>query len=241
EKRKGGKYHGQVNLLGVFYTKDNGVAARFSDTVEFDFENKKALEAWQQQPTFYYEKDVEGLPGVYTLKVAASSTDGHVAKMELPLEIDTYNGQKMGLSAITLSTNVRKVDQRAGGDTVESEDATPLVANGMQFLPSARTTFKKTDRVAVYAEFYEPALKAPELPKDLVVAVRMRLTDAKTGKVKLDSGVMRQNQIQAGQPVIPVALMIPVAKLDAGEYTCELGGGDTVGGQVRRVVRFIVE
>lgn len=242
EKRKGNKYHGQLNLLGVFYQKDGGaVAARFSDTIELDFDTKKAMDAWRQKETFDYEKDVDALPGTYTLKVVIGSNAEHFAKMELPVAIEAYGGEKLGLSGISFSTNVKKVDQDPGASGVASEDTTPLVANEMQFFPSAHSVFKKTESVAVYAEFYEPALKAQELPSGLVVAVRMRLTEAKTGKVRLDSGVMRQDRIKPGQPVIPVGLMIPIAKLEPGEYVCELGGGDTAGGQVRRVVRFTVE
>jgi hypothetical protein len=241
DKHKG-KFHGQANILGIVYRPDGGVAAKFSDTLKFDFEDKKQVEAWQEMPSIHYEKDVEGVPGKYTLKLAVSAGPNSFAKLELPISIDPYDGGKFSMSGLAFSTAMRKISQtEAGLDAVMAEDRTPLIANGMQLFPSARTTFKSTETVAIYAEVYAPALNAPEVPKDFGTAVRMRLLDAKTGQVKIDSGAMRTGDLKAGNPVIPVALKIPVAQLGPGEYTCELLSGDVLGGQGRRTANFTVE
>lgn len=238
EKRKGNKFHGQVNLLGVFYRPDGGPAARFSDIVNFDFDDKAAMEAWKQKPALYYEKDVEAVAGSYTLKLIISANPDRYAKVELPIEIPVYDGQKLGMSSPAFSTSTRKVGEVTG---VESEDNTPLIANGMQFFPSARTSFKKTEPVALYAELYEPGWKTAEIAKSLTVSVRLRLFDVKTGQVKLDSAQMKQEPSRPGEGTVSMALMIPVGKLEAGDYLCELVATDTLGGRVRRLVNFTVE
>lgn len=241
EKKKG-KYHGLLNILGVVYRPDGGVAARFSDTLKFDFEDKKAMEAWQESPTLHYEKDVEGVPGKYTLKLVVSSSASSFAKIELPISIDPYDGLKFSLSGLAFSTNMRKISQTETGlDTAMSEDRTPLIVNGLQLFPSARTTFKKGEVVGLYAEMYAPALNAAEPPKDFAAAVQLRLLDAKTGKVLVDSGAMRQADARPGSPVMPVALKLPLDKLEAGDYICELTGADVLGGQGRRVANFTIE
>ena len=237
EKRKGNKFHGQVNLLGVFYRPDGIPAARFSDTVNFDFDDKVAMEAWKQK-ALYYEKDVEAVAGSYTLKLIISANADRYAKVELPIEIPVYNGQKLGMSSPAFSTSTRKVGEVTG---VESEDNTPLIANGMQFFPSARTSFKKTEPVALYAELYEPGWKTAEIAKTLTVSVRLRLFEVKTGQVKLDSAQMKQEPSRPGEGTVSMALMIPVGKLEAGDYLCELVATDTLGGRVRRLVNFTVE
>ena len=227
EKRKANKFHGQVNLLGIVYRPDGSIAARFSDTVALDFADKAAMEAWKQKPLMYYEKDVEGAPGSYTLKLVLSSAADRFAKITLPLEIPPYDGQTLGLSGLAFSVSMKKVEPGGG---VESEDNTPLVANGVQFLPSARASFKKTESVALYAELLEPT-------RDAIANVRMRLLDAVTGQVKLDSGQIKQDQ----KPVVPIALMIPVAKLAPGDYVCELVASDSAGARVVRVANLTVE
>jgi hypothetical protein len=249
EKHKG-KYHGQVNILGLVYRPDGGVAARFSDTLKFDFEDKKAMEAWQENPTIHYEKDVDGVPGKYTLKLVVSSGANSYAKLELPISIDPYDGKKLSLSSLALATKMRRVSQNdAGLDTVMEEDRTPLIVKGLQIFPSAQTSFKKTETVALYAEVYDPALTAAEPGKEVADFIRMRLLDGKTGEVKADSGVMRtcatpaecEAQLHQGNPVVPVALKVPISGLAAGPYVCELIAGDKVSGETRRAVKFNVE
>ena len=241
EKKKG-KYHGTLNILGMVYREDGGVAARFSDTLKFHFEDKKIMNAALEDQVLKYEKDVEGVPGKYTLKVVLSGAADSFAKLELPISIDPYDGQQFSMSGLAFSTNIRKISQAdISMDTAMSEDRTPLIVGGLQFYPSARTAFKKGEVVALYAEVYAPALKATEIPKDFGTAVQLRLLEAKTGKVRVDSGGIRQADLRAGNPVIPVALKVPTDGLEAGEYICELAGVDALGGKGRRVASFTIE
>src|SRR5262249_11298135 len=66
EKQKG-KQHGEVNVLGIAYTPDGAVAARFSDTVKLDFEDKKEVENFQKKP-LHYENQFDVASGKYNLK-----------------------------------------------------------------------------------------------------------------------------------------------------------------------------
>jgi hypothetical protein len=146
------------------------------------------------------------------------------------------------LSGLAFSTILRKIAQGdAGLDAVMSEDRTPLIVGGLQLFPSARATFKKGEMVAVYAEMYEPALSGADLPKDFATAVQLRLLDAKTGKVKADSGALRMGEIRAGNPVVPVGMKLPVENLEPGDYICELLGADVLGGQTKRLANFRIE
>lgn len=241
EKKKG-KYHGQLNILGMVYRPDGGVAARFSDTLKFDFEDKKTMQNALEDKVLKYEKDVEGVPGKYTLKVVLSSSADSYAKIELPINIDPYDGQKFSLSGLAFSTNMRKISTTdAGLDTVMIEDRTPLIVGGLQLYPSARTAFKKGEIVALYAEMYAPALNVAVPPKDFFTAVQLRLLDAKTGKVRADSGALRQGEIRPGNPVVPIAMKLPIATLEVGDYICELLGADVLGNQGRRVANFTIE
>jgi hypothetical protein len=51
----------------------------------------------------------------------------------------------------------------------------------------------------------------------------MRVTDRKSGEQKLDVGVPdTANSIQAGNPVIPLGLKLPLTSLSPGSYRVEL-------------------
>src|SRR5579863_5783749 len=71
EKVKG-KQHAALNILGIAYKPDASIAARFSDTVNLDFEGKKEVEEFQKQP-FHYENQFGVASGDYKLRVAFSS------------------------------------------------------------------------------------------------------------------------------------------------------------------------
>ena len=222
-----GKFHGAMNILGIVYRPDGTVAARFSDTVKLDLENKKEVKAFQEEPLFY-ENQFEVAPGQYTLKVAFSSGGESFGKVEKPLVIDPYDGKQFTLSAVALSNDISRVsDQESGLDAELLEGKKPLVVQGMQITPSGANRFKKTDRGALYAEVYEPGLLGPNPPE---VGVQLRVLDRKTGEQKQDTGLMRVSAaVHSENPVIPVGLKLPIDGLVAGAYRAELKAVDSAG------------
>jgi hypothetical protein len=80
EKQKG-TFHAEMNLLGLAYKADGWVAARFSDTVKRDFEDKKQVEAFEKAP-FHYETQFDVASGQYTLNVAFTSGSESFGKLE---------------------------------------------------------------------------------------------------------------------------------------------------------------
>src|ERR1017187_1058868 len=60
EKVKG-KLHGEANVLGIAYASDGGAAARFSDTVHFDFAGQKELDAFHSRPLHRSEEHTSEL------------------------------------------------------------------------------------------------------------------------------------------------------------------------------------
>ncbi len=44
-----GKFHAEMNILGIASTKEGTVGARFSDTVKLEFPDKKEMEAFQEK------------------------------------------------------------------------------------------------------------------------------------------------------------------------------------------------
>lgn len=226
EKKKG-KFISAINVLGIAYRPDGVVAARFSDTLNLNFENKKELEAYQDKP-FHYENELEIAPGKYNFKVVFSASGSDFGKIESPLTIDPYDGKKFSLSGIAFSKEIRAVSEM---DTTLAaqlvEDRKPLMVGGRQMTPSGSNHFKKGDFTAVYAEIYEPLLAGPNPPD---IGISLRVVDSKTGEAKADSGFMRvSNTIQAGNPVVPIGLKLPSETLTTGTYRVELKAIDSKG------------
>jgi len=61
------------------------------------------------------------------------------------------------------------------------------------------------------------------------IALEFRIVDKKTGQQKLDVGVTDTKElIKAGNPLVPVALRLPLDTLPPGSYRVDLRAGDTL-------------
>jgi VWFA-related protein len=240
--KKKGKFHAQINILGTTYRADNTVAAKFSDSVKLDFENKKEMEAFLERPTVHYEKEFDAAPGNYTLKVVFSSGQGF-GKLEKSLDIDSGDAKHLRISSLVFSRDFHRIAEGDSSlDAALIEDRTPLTANGMQFTPSGTSHFTRTETVALFAQIYEGGLLGPNPPKELATAVQLRVLDAKTKELKQDSGLMRTPTSAApGSALIPLALKVPVDKLAAGAYVLELNVQDVAGNKTKRTAEFEVQ
>jgi hypothetical protein len=237
EKVKG-KQHAAVNILGIAYKSDESIAARFSDTVNLDFDDKKQVDEFQKQP-FRYENQFGVASGDYKLKVVFNSGNESFGKVEMPLVVDPYGGQQISMSGVALSNDIHRAAEASTG--IDSEllgDQTPLLFQGMQLSPSASNHFKKTDTVGIYAEVYEPLLKNPNPPE---VAFEAYVVERKSGAEKLHIGD-RIPKGKTGDPVIPLGIKLPVATLGPGSYRVKLRAIDSLNNFTKtRTADFDVE
>jgi hypothetical protein len=182
EKQKG-KQHAAVNIFGLAYKLDGTVAARFSDTLSINFDDKKEVEEFNSKP-FHYDTQFDIAAGHYNLKVVFNPEGGDsFGKLELPLVIDPYDGKQFTLSAVALSKEIHPVSQMGMSlDAALLEDRTPLVTQGLQLIPSGSDQFKKSDRAGFYVEVYDQLLTGPNPPK---VGIQMKVIDRKTGARRL--------------------------------------------------------
>ena len=221
-----GKQHAEVNVLGIATKPDGTVAARFSDTANLDFEGKKEVEEFQKAP-FHYENQFEIAPGTYNLRVVFSSGNKTFGKIENPLEVTKYDGKEIAESSVALSNSIARVsDMQEALDSQLVEDRKPLISRGFQIMPSATNHFKKTDNGVVYVEVYDPLLAGDKPPQ---IALEFRIVDKKSGQQKLDVGVTDTKElIKPGNPLVPVALRLPLDTLPPGSYRVDLRAGDTL-------------
>jgi VWFA-related protein len=234
EKQKG-KFHAIVNVLGLAYLPDGSVGARFSDALKLDFEDKKQMEAFKEQP-MHYENQFDVASGKYNLKVVFASGGQSFGKLEVPLNVDPYDTKQFSMSSLALSREVHKASELGTGlDALLLEDRVPLIANGVQMVPYGSNEFKKGDFVAFYGELYEPLMLSTDPKSRPVLAFDMRILDSKTGEQKLDTGLMRVDlPAQAGSPTVPLGARIPTDTLAPGSYKVEISARDSAGKEFKR-------
>lgn len=242
EKVKG-KLRSDINILGLAYKPDGTIGARFSDTLKLEVEDKKEAEKVTEKP-LHYQAQFDAASGDYTFKIAFTANNGaDFGKQEVPLDIEQFDGKEFRMSSVLLSTNVHKIgpeDLSIEADLVDGR--TPFIAvsgpNSFQVTPTGKLSFKKTDAVACYLEAFEPLLATTDQVK---LGVQMRMLD-KTGEVKLDSGTVEvTNFIRKGNPTVPIALKVPIDKLDSGPYKLEVTTLDSAGKSAKKITSLTVE
>ena len=235
-----GKLHVELNVLGIATGADGKTAARFSDTMKFDFDNKKELEEFLSNPV-HYANEFSIAPGKYNLKVAFEA-GGKFGKVDAPLLVDAWDGNHFFLSGLALSSDVNRVaDVMPGLDAELLADRTPLIAQGAQITPSGTSHLKKQGIGVLYAEIYEPLATTATPPK---MGVSLKVMDRKTGTQKFDSGLFappNANTEQAKNPILPVGFKLPMDTLPVGEYRAEVKAMDSAGRGVTRSIDFDVE
>ncbi|HEX4545454.1 MAG TPA: VWA domain-containing protein [Candidatus Acidoferrum sp.] len=210
-----GKYHANLNVLGIAYRQDGTVGARFSDTVNLDLE-KDEWKAFTKTP-YQYQNQFDAAPGTYKLTVVLSAGGDSFGKFESPLTIDPYDGKHFHLGGVALTNSIQRVtDIPTGLDSVLLEDRTPLIVKGMQIVPSGTNRFKHTDNVAIYTEIYEPLLTSANPPQ---VGLGYRIFERASNKEVFFTGVIHADEyIQKGSPVIPIGMKLRVDDLKPGSY-----------------------
>jgi hypothetical protein len=91
-----------------------------------------------------------------------------------------------------------------------------LASKGRVIVPTGGSQLPAGRDGLFYFEVYAPSLvKQP--------AMRIRILNRATGEEKNNSGPMDAGEwMQAGNPVIPIALNLPASNLPAGSYTLEV-------------------
>ena len=223
EKEKG-RFHSEVNVLGIAYREDGSVGARFSDVDKLDLDKGEKKEF--SKTDFKYQNSFEVAPGKYKLKVVLSSGSQTYGKYEMPLAIDPYDGKQFAISGLVLSDTLQPVNQvTADLEAALLEGKTPLVVHGVQIVPSSNNRFEQNKKVALYVEIYEPAPVVNGSPR---VGFSYKVIDRKTGQPAFTSPTMVVNQdTTAAGPVIAVGSYLDMDQIKPGDYRLEVQARDS--------------
>ena len=232
-----GKIHAEMDVLGLAYNLGDEVAARFGDTLRFEFGSRQQFDDFLRHP-LHYERQFKIAPGNYRLKLIYRSAEGRFGVVETPLAIGPFDAQKLSLSAIALSRDVQPISPEAAQEEIEAGKK-PLVFRGSRIIVSGSDLLWKAGSAEAYFEIYPPPASGAQAVR---LTMRLRLLDAQSNGQKWDSGDIDLSDLaKSGNRTIPVALKSPVAALAPGTYRAELTVKDSAGGQAARSVQFRTE
>jgi hypothetical protein len=227
------KLHAEMNILGIASTADGGVAARFSDIVKRDFDNKQELDQWLEQgkaKPLHFEKEFKIIPGQYKLTVVFSSGGASFGKVETPLTVPAYDRSQFAISGLALGKEVRPASE-LGLEASLIDEGTPLIAGGMQLIPTGSNAFAASAQAFCYFEVYTPD----------PASIHLRVAESKTGAQKWDGGVAKLDPPAGGKSMIPVGLSVPIASLPSVSYQLEVTATDGAGKTARQTVDFEIK
>ena len=154
EKVKG-KFHAEMNMLGVAYRPDNSVGAKFSDTLKFDFDNKGQVEEFAKQPV-HYETQFDIASGQYNCKVVFSAGGENFGKIEKPLVIEPFDGKQFSHERTRSEPGTAPNRGRFRLGCGSDRGQVPLVATGVQAIPAAQYSFKPSETAGIYWKSTNP-------------------------------------------------------------------------------------
>lgn len=233
-----GKFAAVLNIIGIAYMPDNGVAARFSDSAKVTLDDQQQVDEFASRP-YHFEKQFEMAPGKFDLKVAFSSSAANFGKAEKPLTIDPWNPSTFLLSGLALCQTTHPATAAGLGDVDLFADKVPLNAGGVQFIPAGTNRLQKSQNAFIYGEIYEPALVSADPKADPGVGAQLTLINDKTKEIAKYMNLTRlKPETVPGTSAVPFGLVLPTDELALGTYTAQITVLDAAGNHAIRRIDF---
>jgi len=224
-KRHGDNFRTQISVLGIAFRDDGSVAARFSDTSNLDYE-KDDIRVVRKE-SLDYQNSFKIAPGEYTFKLVLTAGGGKFGKYVVPMVVEPFSGKQFVLSGPAFGTkSIPSPLSSADIDQKLIEGSAPMVASGLQVIPSGTNHFKKHTEPIVYVEVYDPIL-ATSNPQ---MGILYKIVDRKTHqKVYSSDTIYINGNIHPGNPLVPVTFKLPMDQLATGDYRIEIWARDSGG------------
>ena len=244
-----------IAILGLIYNADGDLVARFSDdfcgppACQFFYEGALQPKNAQLPPILEAEKyfaDVT-IPTAYH-----TQTDLGPGSYRLTLLIT--DGEKFGRVATSFVLDPLAQDGPAISDVAvcdryhpetpkprvltRAPQYAPLLAKGMEFTPAGNLQFKKAQQLATYLEIYDQQSETADPPK---LYLEMKVTDTKTGELRIGTGPRPVETSTKSGNTIPVVSTMEIDKLPPSTYRLEAQVSDSGGNKTSwRTASFVL-
>ena len=218
------KGNAKTNLDFIGQLRDNKdqIKGQVADGITIQLSQQTLTEL--NNRTIAYDTGFTVPPGSYKLKfITRENETGKMGTYETNVVIPDLAADqptKIKTSSIVLSSQRQALKEAVGkaDPNARLSEASPLVDEGQQLVPSITRVFRKDQNLYVYMEVYDPSLGADQKPS---VAATLSFYRGKnkmfeSEPVHLDSFIPQRGQ------TLPVKFQVPLAKLPTGVYTCQI-------------------
>jgi VWFA-related protein len=217
--RHGGAESTRFDFIGEIKDAKGATVGNVRDNIEVKLKGESAQQL--SKTTLEYDTGFTLPPGSYTAKFLARENEtGKMGTYEAKFVVpDLTSEQKyLPISSVVLSNQREKLDAAVASAEKDKKllAAHPLIQDGMKLIPSVTRVFRKDQNLYVYLEAYEPTADATQPLMANVSFYRGKVKAFETDPLQVSDG------LNAKTKAVPLRFSVPLAKLQAGRYTCQV-------------------
>lgn len=227
--KKGSNESTELDFIGQLRDAKGRLAGTVRDGIRVRL--SAADVAQLKRRNFQYDTGFTLVPGQYRLKfLARENQTGRIGTFEMSFQIPDLNSvaDRLRISSVVLSNQREPVNAAVGSalDNRRLLASNPLVENNQKLIPSVTRVFRKDQNLYVYLEVYDAAADAADQGHSVLTALSFY-----RGRTKaFESASIRVSEAAPKRPgVLPVRFQVPLEKLAAGPYVCQITLVDEVG------------
>jgi VWFA-related protein len=188
---------------------------------------KLALDPSQQvrSKNIQYETGFTLVPGSYHLKfVVRENQTGLMGSFETDIKVPDFKKTPLKLSSVVLSS------QQTQNAKAAKHDPSPLIRDGVAWLPNVPHVFRQDQHLYVLYEVYDPA-KNKAAPSGKPVRVLTSIEFLKAGTKVYETPLVEADTLNVPERgAVAFQFDVPLAQLKPGLYTTQVNVIDDAGG-----------
>jgi len=211
-----------VNLYGRITTLSRRSVNWFEDTVQVGPIPSEMLQKAMNGQSVYF-KSIPLQPGTYRLNIVAKDTvAGTMNNFEMPLHVPEYQEDAIGSSSLILADQIERLPTTSVG-------AGPFVIRSSKVRPRVGDTFKQSEKMGIYTEFYN--LGMDEKTHKPAGSVAYEVVNNATKQTVINFSEDISGMPNASSSLVTVEKMLPLNKLSPGQYTLKINLTDKLKNQ----------
>ena len=227
--KKGGKQSTDFDFIGQVRESPSGkLVGGVRDNIPVKLSDADASQLEHRH--LQYDAGLTLPPGKYNLRfLARENQTGKMGTFETNFVVpDLSTSKDLRLSSVILSS--QKEDVKAAVGSADNDKRAlanhPLIQNGQKTVPSITRVFRKDQTLYVYFEVYDPAPEGPSKAPDLTAQVEL----LQGARKAFSSMPAQQTKLTPNRPgVASFSFQVPLAKMNAGQYTAQINVIDEAG------------
>jgi VWFA-related protein len=225
-KARNGAESTKIDFIGEIRDDKNKVVENVRDYIPVTLKGE-AAGSLSKKP-LAYDMGFTLAPGKYSIKFLARENEtGKMGTYETKFVVPdlTNETRTLPISSVVLSS--QRLDLTAAVFKAQNDKkldaANPLIEQGKKLIPSVTDIFNKNQDMYVYLQAYEPAADTTQPLVATVSFIRGKVKAFETLPLQVTDGLDPKSK------ALPLRFSVPLSKLAAGQYTCQVSVIDPTG------------